>query len=145
MNLKKTTALTFYNADNGTRISLPDYGLVKAGFPSPAEDFTENSIDLNKVLIRNKETTFIVRVHGESMRDVGIGDGDLLLVDKSLPVKDNKIAVCYLDGEFTIKRIKIEKDCIWLVAENKDFEPIKVDATNELIIWGIVTNVIKNL
>jgi DNA polymerase V len=145
MRSQKNKHLTFFQSEIEEEILLPDYGQVKAGFPSPAEDFTGNTIDLNKELIRNKETTFIVRVHGESMRDVGIDDGDLLLVDKSLEVKNNKIAVCFLDGEFTVKRIKIEENCIWLIAENNDFKPIKVDEENELIIWGIVTNVIKYL
>lgn len=145
MNAKNTIKLRFHSVDASSELFIPDYGHVRAGFPSPAEDFTGNRIDLNKELIRNSDTTFVVRVEGESMRDIGIDNGDILLVDKSLEARDNKIAVCFLDGEFTVKRIKVAKDCVWLVAENEDFTPIRVTEENELIIWGIVTNVIKYL
>jgi DNA polymerase V len=77
------------------------------------------------------------------MIDAGIHDGDLLVIDKSLEPQSDKIAVCFIDGEFTVKRIQIEKDTVWLIAENKDYQPIKVTKENELLIWGIVTNVIK--
>ena len=79
------------------------------------------------------------------MIDAGIHDGDLLIIDKSLEPKNNKIAICFVDGEFTVKRIKIEKEIVWLIAENKDYEPIKVTKDNDFIIWGIVINVIKYL
>ena len=77
------------------------------------------------------------------MIDAGINDGDLLIIDKSLEPKNNKIAVCFIDGDFTVKRIQIEKDVIWLIAENKEYKPIKVTKDNDFVIWGIVTNVIK--
>lgn len=131
--------------DTSTKLSLPlvENG-ISAGFPSPADDFLDLSIDLNKELIKNKSATFFARVKGDSMQDAGIHDGDLLVVDKSLEPQDKKIAVCFIDGEFTVKRIRIEKDIIWLRAENKDYAPIKVTRDNEFIIWGIVTNVIKS-
>lgn len=129
----------------GTSLKLPlaEDG-VSAGFPSPADDFLDLSIDLNEEYIRNKSATFFARVKGDSMKDAGISEGDLLIVDKSLEPKNNKIAVCFIDGEFTVKRITIEKDLIWLVAENKRYAPIKVTKDNDFIIWGIVTNVIKS-
>lgn len=128
-----------------TRLKLPlAEGGVSAGFPSPADDFLDASIDLNKEFIKNKAATFFARVKGDSMKDVGISEGDLLIVDKSLEPKNNKIAVCFIDGEFTVKRIVIEKDLIWLVAENKRYAPIKVTKDNDFIIWGMVTNVIKS-
>ena len=77
------------------------------------------------------------------MRNAGIFDGDLLVIDKSLSPQDGKIAICQIDGEFTVKRIKIDKDIVWLVAENENYEPIKVTADNELMIWGIVIHSIK--
>ena len=120
-------------------------GGIKAGFPSPAEDFLDTAIDLNIELIRNPVSTFFSRVSGHSMQDMGINDGDLLIIDKSLPPENNKVAVCYLDGEFTLKKIKIEKDCCWLIPANKDFQPVKVTAENDFIVWGIVTYVIKSL
>ncbi len=118
---------------------------IKAGFPSPADDFHYMSIDLNKELIKNKEATFFARVKGDSMRDAGLDDGDLLVIDRSLEPQNGKIAVCFVDGEFTVKRIKIDKDAVWLMPENENYAPIKVTGENEFIIWGIVTAVIKKL
>lgn len=118
---------------------------IKAGFPSPAEDFSDMAIDLNLELIKNPSATFFSRVSGDSMQDVGIHNGDLLIIDKSLEVVNNKIAVCYLDGEFTLKRIKIEKECCWLMPANTSYNPIKVTSDNDFIVWGIVTYVIKSL
>lgn len=149
MNLRKLqhkNPLTFYNASVSCEVEIPlVFSEVSAGFPSPADDFLDLNIDLNKHLVKNHYTTFFVKVSGNSMQDVGINDGDILIVDKSLDPANNKIAVCYIDGEFTVKRIKVEKDCVWLVAENPDYKPIKVTDENELIIWGIVINVIKYL
>lgn len=143
--LYNTNTITFYRADVSSALELPFVSSgISAGFPSPADDFLDLNIDLNKLIVKNPSTTFYGRVRGESMRDAGIHDGDLLVIDKSLEPRDGKIAVCFVDGEFTVKRIKIEKDIVWLVAENRDYQPIKVTKDNELIIWGIVTNVIKS-
>lgn len=149
MNLRKlqhNNPLTFYNASVSCEVEIPlVFSKVSAGFPSPADDFLDINIDLNKHLVKNQYTTFFVKVSGNSMQDVGINDGDILIVDKSLDPANNKIAVCFIDGEFTVKRIKVEKDFVWLVAENPDYKPIKVTDDNVLIIWGIVINVIKYL
>ncbi|WP_272959307.1 LexA family protein [Zunongwangia profunda] len=118
---------------------------ISAGFPSPADDHLEDRIDLNHEFIKNKDATFFGRAEGDSMEGAGISNGDLLVIDKSLKPKSGQIAVCFLDGEFTVKRIQIEKNVIWLIAENKKYAPIKVTADNEFVIWGIVTNVIKYL
>ena len=144
--LYNTPTLTFYNAAVTTSLELP-YVVegISAGFPSPADDFLDINIDLNKHLIKNPSTTFYGKVRGNSMIDAGIHDGDLLIIDKSLEPQNNKIAVCFIDGAFTVKRIKIEKNIIWLVAENKDYKPIKVTKDNDFIVWGIVINVIKYL
>ncbi|WP_194767016.1 LexA family protein [Tamlana sp. I1] len=143
-NLYHTKTIEFYAPDYSTELELPfvDSG-ISAGFPSPADDFLDINIDLNKHLIKNPSTTFYGKVKGNSMIDAGIHDGDLLIIDKSLEPRDNKIAICFVDGEFTVKRIKIEKEIIWLIAENKDYPPIKVTKDNDFIIWGIVINVIK--
>jgi DNA polymerase V len=148
MKLKKIqtiTTLEFYFPDHGTKMKLPflDVG-ISAGFPSPADDFIELSIDLNKHLIKHKDTTFFAKVKGHSMKNAGIYDGDLLIIDKSLEPQDGKIAICQIDGEFTVKRIKIEENLIWLVAENENYKPIKVTPENELMIWGIVIHSIKS-
>lgn len=144
--LYNTPSLTFYSVDVSSSLKLPFVVEgISAGFPSPADDFLDINIDLNKHLIKNPSTTFYGKVRGNSMIDAGIHDGDLLIIDKSLEPKNNKIAICYIDGEFTVKRIKIEKDTVWLIAENKDYKPIKVTKDNDLIIWGLVINVIKYL
>ena len=79
------------------------------------------------------------------MKDAGFNHGDLLIIDKSLQPSDGKIAVCFIDGDFTVKRIQKDKDCIWLVAENKNYPPIKVTKDNDFIVWGMVTNIIKSV
>ena len=146
MSLKKDQDLRFFHPDfeSGLRIPIIQEG-VSAGFPSPAADFMENSIDLNKELSENPLATFYIRVNGNSMIDAGINDKDVLVVDRSIEPRDNAIAVCFLDGEFTVKRIQLDKDCLYLMPENQNYAPIKVTEDNILIIWGIVTYVIKKL
>ncbi len=137
--------IDFYTVSTETEIELPLVGTaIRAGFPSPADDFLDVSIDLNKELIKNPPATFFGRVNGDSMRDLGIDDGDLLIIDKSLEPTDGKIAVCFIDGEFTLKRIKIGKDAIWLMPANENYSPIKVTGDNDFAVWGIVTHVIKS-
>lgn len=143
--IHKSKTLEFFTASTDTAMERPfiEEG-VHAGFPSPAEDFTELSIDLNLELIKNPSSTFFGRVHGDSMQDLGINNGDLLVIDKSLEPGNDKVAVCFIDGEFTLKKIRIEKDCCWLIPANENYKPIKVTAENEFIVWGIVTYVIKS-
>lgn len=144
--LHKANHLVIYSAETSIELDLPLVdGGISAGFPSPAEDFLDLSIDLNKELIRNAPTTFYGRVKGDSMQGAGFEDGDLLIIDKSLEPIDGKIAVCFIDGDFTVKRIKIEKDCVWLVAENPNYTPLRVTRDNDFVIWGMVTNVIKSV
>ncbi|TDW44340.1 DNA polymerase V [Flavobacterium sp. 270] len=140
-----TKAMDFYLPDDSSKIEVPFFDVgISAGFPSPADDFLELTIDLNKEFIKNKDTTYFAKVKGHSMKNVGIHDGDLLIIDKGLEPQNNKIAVCQIDGEFTVKRIKIEKDIIWLIAENEDYKPIKVTPENNFLIWGIVIHSIKS-
>ena len=143
-NLHTIKVFDFYAPDYSTELEVPfvDVG-ISAGFPSPADDFLELTIDLNKHLIKHKGSTFFAKVKGHSMKNAGIFDGDLLVIDKSLAPQDGKIAICQIDGEFTVKRIKIEKDIVWLIAENEEYKPIKVTEENELMIWGIVVYSIK--
>lgn len=126
-------------------IVLPLIPAISAGFPSPAADFIDVDIDLSRELVKNPSSTFLGRVRGNSMIDAGISDGDILVIDKSLPVKDGKIAVCFLDGEFTVKRVKMEPNGCWLVPENSKYKAIHVTKENEFVIWGIVTNIIKSV
>lgn len=141
----KKKIIEFYEIDTNNELSIPLVdGGISAGFPSPAQDFLDSAIDLNKELIKNPASTFYARVNGQSMEDMGIDSGDLVIIDKSLIPQNGKIAVCFLDGEFTMKKIKFEKDCCWLVPANKNFSPIKVTNDNDFIIWGIVIHVIKS-
>ena len=116
---------------------------VSAGFPSPADDFKEIRISLDKELVKNSESTFYARVSGDSMIEAGLDDSDLIVIDRSLDPENGKIAVCFIDGEFTVKTIKKEENKIFLMPQNKIYKPIEVEEGNELIIWGIVTYVIK--
>ena len=137
--------LDFYTANTSTHIALPFIdGGIAAGFPSPAQDYIDLKIDLNTELISNPSSTFYARVKGTSMKDAGIMDGDILVIDKSLEPKDGDTAVCFIDGEFTLKYIKFETDVIYLVPANPKFEPIKVTEENNFCIWGIVTYSIKS-
>ena len=129
---------------NSMEFPLVEDGL-QAGFPSPAADYLDLKLDLNQELINNPNSTFFGRVKGNSMTDAGICDGDVLIIDKSITPQNDSIAVCFIDGEFTVKRIKIEKQAIYLIPENKTFKEIKVTPDNNFIIWGIVTYVIKKL
>ena len=146
MPVNKAKKLSFFRPvlDSEIRIPIIQEG-VSAGFPSPAIDFMENSIDLNTALCKNPLATFYIKVKGNSMIDAGINDKDVLVVDRSLEPQNNKIAICFIDGEFTVKRIQVEKECLYLMPENPNYQPIRVTEENELIIWGIVTYVIKAL
>lgn len=139
-----SNTLSFFTADSSNATPLPLAGAsVEAGFPSPAEDFSELSIDLNKELLQHPASTFFCRVSGHSMQDIGIDDGDLLVVDKSLEARDGKVAVCFVDGDFTLKKIRLADDGCWLMPANEAFAPIKIDADNDFMVWGIVSYCIK--
>jgi len=144
IRINSQPTLDIYSAETSVNISLPyvDTG-IRAGFPSPADDFSYLSIDLNRELIKNKEATFFARVKGDSMIEAGLNDGDLLVIDRSLEPQDGKIAVCFIDGEFTVKRIRLQENEVWLLPENKNYPPLRITPENEFIIWGIVTAVIK--
>lgn len=138
--------VTLFNADLDSEmpLSYADGG-VRAGFPSPAQDYMTESIDLNKSLVSHPATTFYARAVGDSMAGSGIGNGDLLVIDKSLEARDGDIVVAFVDGEFTLKRLRRDgrDDCLWLVPANADYRPIRVTADNDFIIWGVVTYSIR--
>lgn len=138
--------LSFFHPDQDHQKSLhfAQEG-ISAGFPSPADDFKELRISIDQEVVRNEEATFYARVSGQSMQGAGLDDGDLLVIDRSLEPQHDKIAVCYIDGEFTVKRLKVAAEGIFLMPENPNYKPIKMNEENELIIWGIVTYVVKKL
>jgi len=126
-----------------TELNLPLFSArVQAGFPSPADDHLERSIDLNEELIQHPAATFFVRVKGESMHDAGIQSGDILVVDRSLAPTDRKIVVAMIDGEFTVKRFRNQDGRIFLEAANEQFPKIEVSGDQELVVWGVVSFVI---
>lgn len=137
--------LEIFIPDYSTRLSLQYAdGGIKAGFPSPAQDYITETIDLNKDLIRHPASTFYGRVVGDSMIEEGIEEGDILVIDKSIEPEDDDLAVCCLDGEFTLKRINITRDNhVYLMPSNRRYKPIEVTPDNEFIVWGIVTYTIK--
>jgi DNA polymerase V len=146
INPNDKQALTFHAADSTANIGLPyAEGGVSAGFPSPADDFLEQRIDLNKELAKNPLTTFFIKVAGNSMVDAGLDNGDVLVADRSLEPADGKIAICQIDGEFTVKRLKLNEDGLYLMPENKSYEPIKITEANQFVVWAIVTYVIKKV
>lgn len=146
MTLKTPQNLTFFSPktiDSDGAVFI-DTG-ISAGFPSPADDFRETRISLDEELIRNKEATFFAKVSGQSMIGAGLDDNDLLVIDRSIEPINNKIAVCFLDGEFTVKRLRVDGSEVWLQPENPDYPIIKITEENNFVIWGIVTSVIKKV
>ncbi len=127
-------------------VSFIDAG-IKAGFPSPAQDYLTGTIDLNRELIRHRETTFLARVSGNSLNDAGICDGDIIVIDKSLEAMNGDFVVAFVDGEFTLKEFRFDEknNCAWLVPHNKDYEPIRVTEENQFLVWGVLTYTIKHL
>ena len=135
--------LDFFTPDFTTQLDLPLAGTaIAAGFPSPAEEYVEIALDLNKELIKHPAATFYARVKGDSMVDAGIQDGDLLVIDKALDPKEGAIAVCYLDGEFTVKRLTVQEEGVYLMPANAEFKPIRITEENNFLVWGLVAYVI---
>ena len=133
-------------ASSLSKIKAPLYsGKVSAGFPSPADDYIEKSLDLNELLISKPAATFFVRAEGESMLGAGIHPNDILIVDRAQKPIPGKIVICALNGELTVKRLKKDGDKLVLGAENPDYQDIFIQEESELVIWGVVTNVIHAL
>ena len=137
--MKNKNSLNFFKPkkENNIGLWLAQEG-ISAGFPSPADDFKEIRISLDRELIKNREATFYARVSGDSMIGAGLEDGDLLVIDRSLNPENGKIAVCLIDGDFTVKRIKKIKKNFYLLFENKKYDPIEIKEENELIVWGLL-------
>ena len=135
-----------YAPDLSTRYALPIFlGRLPAGFPSPADDYLEGKLDLNRHLIKHPAATFFVRVTGDSMIGAGIHSGDLLVVDRSLEPADKNVVVAVLDGELTVKRLFKQNGVLRLLPENQNYQPIEITAQQSIEIWGVVTSVIHSL
>ena len=125
---------------------IPLYGnSVAAGFPSPADDYLEGTLDLNEYLIQHPAATFFVRVSGDSMINAGIFPDDMLIVDRSLEAKHHSIVIVALDNELTVKRLYHKNGVIRLLPENNHYQPIEISDGNELHIWGVVKHVIHSV
>lgn len=145
MNKKKNTK----KSQNNFEIFLPENKSAKelslinenisAGFPSPAEDYVDQILDLNEYMIKNLSTTFLIRVSGDSMINAGIYNGDILVVDRSLEPANNKIIIGVIDGEFLVKRIIKKSGKLFLQAENDMFKPIEINSDSDFKVWGVVT------
>lgn len=120
---------------------------IHAGFPSPATDYMTQAIDLNKELVKHPAATFYGRVVGDSMIDAGVEEGDILVIDRSLEPRDGDMAVCFIDGEFTLKYLRFKPDGqgLTLVPANSSYPEIEVSESNEFTMWGVVTYVIKRI
>ena len=118
---------------------------VQAGCPSPAQNEYADSIDLNRVLITNPAATFCARVIGNSMVDAGINEGDLLIIDRSIVPHDGNIAVCFIDGDFTVKRLSVREDGVFLTPANAKFPELKVGEESNIKVWGVVSHIIKKV
>ena len=135
-----------YAPDLSTRYALPIFlGRLPAGFPSPADDYLEGKLDLNRHLIKHPAATFFVRVTGDSMIGAGIHSGDLLVVDRSLEPADKHVVVAVLDGELTVKRLFKQNQVLRLLPENLNYQPIEITQQQTIEIWGVVTSVIHSL
>lgn len=143
--IKKSPYFDFYKVPaitetlNVSFVSVP----INAGFPSPADDYIEDTIDLPKMLVTNPSSTYVLRVKGQSMIDAGIFDKSIIVVDASLEPLNGDIAVCIIDGDFTLKRISKVKDKLYLMPENNDFKPIEVKEGSSFEVWGILTWVLN--
>jgi len=139
-------ASLFYPTSSPSRLSLPLFtGKVAAGFPSPADDYVEKNLDLNELLVQKPAATFFVRAQGESMLGAGIHSNDILVVDRSLEVVPGKVVICAINGELTVKRLERVNEQWQLKAENPAYADIVIHDELELVIWGVVTNVIHAL
>jgi DNA polymerase V len=124
-------------------IKLPLFvGKVAAGFPSPADDYVDKNLDLNELLVQKPAATFFVKAQGESMLGAGIHNNDILVVDRSIDPIAGKIVVCALNGELTVKRLSHENSRWQLKAENPNYPDIEIYENLDMVIWGVVTNVI---
>ena len=133
-------------AENPPAFKVPLFGhTIRAGFPSPADDYVADTLDLNDHLMPRKEASFLLRARGDSMTGVGIHNDDILVVDRSITASNGCVVIAKLDGEFTVKTLEKKRGKIRLLPANSDFQPIELKDEQELQVWGVVTNVIHSL
>ncbi len=141
-----TKVIEIFKADTTTKQPLPFYlSRIKAGFPSPADDYLDKKLDLNEHLIKHPASTFFVKVKGDSMTGAGISSGDILIVDRSLEPKDKRIIVAVVNGDFTVKRVSKTKDKLFLLTENPKYPSIEIKDGMDFEVWGVVIHVIHSV
>ena len=136
-----------HSIDDNNSYEVKLVGEVKAGFPSPSEDIREK-LDLIRLLVKHKAATFFFRVDGVSMVDSGMDEGDIIIVDRAIEPYNNCKAVCFIDGEYTVKRVEMLDGKVHLMPANElntKYKPIEVQPENQFIIWGVVTYAIKKM
>ncbi|MCT8124702.1 translesion error-prone DNA polymerase V autoproteolytic subunit [Alishewanella sp. BS5-314] len=139
------SAIFIGNADFWPKQQIPFFSdPVKAGFPSPAQDYVERTLDLNELCIRHPNATFFVRVEGDSMIEAGIYDGDVLVVDRSIDAEHGDIVVAAVGNEFTVKEL-CTRPSLMLLPRNPAYKPIRPRNGEEFNIFGVVTNVIRQM
>ena len=144
--IEDSDSLEILKPDRLKQFNLPMFlESVSAGFPSPADDYLEAKLDLNELLIKNPSATFFVRVTGDSMIKAGIYSGDILVVDRSLDPKDGSIVIAVINGELTVKRLSYKQGNIFLVPENKFYNPIQITEEMNFEVWGVVRSVIHSV
>ncbi len=127
-------------------MTVPLFGeLIPAGFPSPASDYEEGELDFNTLLIKRRAATYCIKVSGESMTGAGILSGDILVVDRSIQAADGDIVVAALDGEFTVKRLRLRRGCVVLRPENPAYRDIVIGDDQDFLVFGVVTGVVRTL
>lgn len=143
--MNKNLKLTIYKPNNLNKIEPPLFSnKVRAGFPSPAEDHIEQKLDLNQFLIKHPAATFFVRVEGDSMKNAGISNGDILIVDRAITPQSGQIIIAILNGEFTVKRVKKQEKRLFLIPENPEFPLMEVTEESDFQVWGVVTYTIHS-
>ena len=141
----KTKELELYSCNTDVSLDIPYFeGGVSAGFPSPAEDYINDKLDLNNLLIENPLSTYYIRVVGDSMIGAGIVSGDLLIVDRALEISNNCIVVAYINGDFTVKKIKKTKQKIFLCPENNKYKSIELTKDMDFELFGVVVHAIHH-
>jgi DNA polymerase V len=144
--MEKDDKLEVFRPEQGEGGGLPlAESNIQAGFPSPADDFIQNRLDLNEHLVLHPAATFFVRVAGDSMVGAGIADGDILVVDRSLEPADGRVVIAVVSGELVVKRLRRTEGGWLLAAENDGYPPIEIGEESDFEVWGVVTNVIHRL
>lgn len=145
-SIQSTDSLSFYALETNNLDSIPIFeGSVQAGHPSPADEAMDLDLNLHDFLVKNPNQTFCVKAIGESMKDAGILSGDVMLVDRAIEPKNRSIVLAVINSEFTVKRVNVSEQKLYLMPENENFSPIEITEDMDFKVWGVVTYVIHKV